>query len=474
MIAAGHNVRTAFVWGGLSLILAGTLVVSAPTASAVENTCRVANLTQGTPSRSNLQAAIRAADRGDRIAVTGVCIGSFTIDKDLTLVGHPTWDGAQAVLHGRGNSDRVLDVVVRVTLMDLKITGGVNTNWDPDVGDSHAGGGIRVREGGILTLNRSVVRGNRSRSEGGGIANYGTLTLNGTSSVTGNKAGGIANYGELTLNDSSSVTMNMAQTGGGIILMGGSTLRMNDHSSVRGNTSIIGGGIYADNHRGRHLPDPTIVMNDSSSVRGNTADVEGGGIALEAGSALTMNGSSSVRGNHATDDGGGIWRSYGTVNLNDAASVKGNSADHGEDDIAVPPEIDRGIHVSELPAEGLAILVFGVIAAAILIPWPVWRTTVIATITGMIGILFFSNTVGRWASGPGDTLIALAQGWSLGVAVGALLGAVVHWVKGEWWPSEGDVLSTTALALLVWVMPIPALALYLFVLLFLGLLGRLV
>ncbi len=129
----------------------GMLVVSAPTASAVERTCRATNQTQDTPSRSNLQAAIRAADHGDRIAVTGVCIGRFTIDKDLTLVGHPTRDRAKAVLHGQGNSDRVLDVVARVTLTNLKITGGVNTDWDADVGDSHAGGGIRVREGGTLT-----------------------------------------------------------------------------------------------------------------------------------------------------------------------------------------------------------------------------------------------------------------------------------------------------------------------------------
>ena len=62
-------------------------VVSAPSAAAVGNTCRATNLTQGTPSRSNLQAAINAAHPGDRISVEGVCVGSFTIDRNLTLVG---------------------------------------------------------------------------------------------------------------------------------------------------------------------------------------------------------------------------------------------------------------------------------------------------------------------------------------------------------------------------------------------------
>ena len=475
----------------------GTLVLNSSSAGAVQNTCRARNLTRGTQGLADLQAAIDTAHSGDRISVKGVCVGSFTIDKNLTLVGHQTGDGAQPVLHGRGGSDRVVDVFARVTLTNLKITGGVNMAWDPDVGDSHAGGGIRVREGGTLTLNRSVVRGNRSGSGGGGIANYGKLILNGSSAVNRNEAGpggGIANYGVLRMNGSSSVRGNTGTYGGGITLMGGSTLRMNGSSLVRGNTSLIGGGIYADDHSGRHLPDPTIdmndsssvlentaregggislggislegggtlTMNDSSSVLGNTAR-EGGGISLGYGSALTMNDSSSVRGNHATDDGGGIWRSYGTVTLNDASSVRGNSADHGEDDIAMPPEIDKGIHLSEIPAEAfaaMAILILGAIAAATLIARPMLRTTVIATMTGMIGMFFFGATLGRWATGPGETLIALAQGWSVGVTVGALLGAVVLWVRGKWWSSEGDVVSIIPLALVVWiVLAIPALVL---------------
>jgi hypothetical protein len=269
--------------------------------------------------------------------------------------------------------------------------------------------------------------------------------------------------------------MNMAQTGGGIILMGGSTLRMNGHSSVRGNTSVMGGGIYADNDRPHHLPDPTIVMNGSSSVRGNTADVEGGGIALEGGSALTMNDSSSVHGNHATDVGGGIWRSSGTVNLNDASSVRGNSADHGEDDIAMPPEIDRGKHLSEVPAEafaGLAILILGAIGAGALLSRPWLRATALATITGIIGIMVFTYTIGEKPSEPGREFIGVGIGWFVGVMIGALLAGAVSRLRAVEWPSDEEeraILGSAVVVLIV--LPVPAFLLFGHLL---HLLGRLV
>jgi hypothetical protein len=55
------------------LVMLSTLVItnvaSQDEASAAVNTCQVKNLTQATPARSNLQAAINAAHRGDKISV---------------------------------------------------------------------------------------------------------------------------------------------------------------------------------------------------------------------------------------------------------------------------------------------------------------------------------------------------------------------------------------------------------------------
>ena len=83
----------------------------------------------------------------------------------------------------------------------------------------------------------------------------------------------------------------------------------------RRNTATTGGGIYNGG---------TLTLNDASSVSGNTADCCGGGI-YNSGGILIMNDASSVSGNTA-DFGGGIYNG-GTLTLNGSASVSGNTAD---------------------------------------------------------------------------------------------------------------------------------------------------
>lgn len=258
-------------------LIAGMLVVLAQPVGAVANTCRARNLTKGTASRSNLQRVITAANAGDRIAVRYVCVGNFRIPKKLTLVGQATPRVPKPVLHANG-SGRVLRVSARVTLINLRITGGAA--WI----------GAGIFNAGNLTLRNTAVRGNA----GMGIWNdygIGTLTLRGSSSVRGNVSavhgGGIYNGGTLTLFDSASVIGNTAaNAGGGIFLHTGSTLTLADTSSVVGNTANgQGGGIYT------HGP---VVLTGSASVSGNTVDADdapfngtGGGVFVSCLGSLT-------------------------------------------------------------------------------------------------------------------------------------------------------------------------------------------
>lgn len=180
-------------------------------AEALEQ-CRATNLTQVAPTGSSLQAAIDAADPGDEILVEGVCRGSFTIDRDLTVVGREDPLGGKPVLRSERRPGGVVWVGARVTLKNLRVTGGVargGGRWD--------GGGIFVSKRGTLTLNDSVVSGNEATTAGGGIANSGRLILNGASVVVGNLApkgygGGIANLGVLILDDSASVRGNRSES----------------------------------------------------------------------------------------------------------------------------------------------------------------------------------------------------------------------------------------------------------------------
>jgi predicted outer membrane repeat protein len=231
-------------------LLVAMIALSAPNAAAVTNTCRARDLTQGTADSSDLQAVIAAAHKGDKIAVSGRCVGNFVVIKRLTIVGKATSSMPTAELNGN-TIDRTLIVSAHVKLIDLIITGGRSRTE-----------GAGILNDGTLTLQDTVVRGNASATVGGGIANEtsGTLTLDGSSSVRGNRAnygGGIISSGSLTLNGSSSVSGNRS------------------HSD--------GGGIYAWG---------TLTLNDSAVVTRNTADVEndgygtGGGIFVSCGGVL--------------------------------------------------------------------------------------------------------------------------------------------------------------------------------------------
>ena len=264
-------------------LVVGMLIVLSTDAAAVVNSCRARDVTKGTAFRTNLQNVIDAASAGDTIAVKRVCVGHFKISKKLTLVGKATDAVPKPILNGNG-TNRTLAVSARVTLTNLKITGGVTAPTD-----NLGGGGIKNT--GRLVLKNTIVSGNTSPTNGGGIYNNGTLILNGRSSVSGNSSD---------------------FDGGGIINGADGVLILNDRSSVKNNTAGVAEGLYG---RGGGIYNGVgpITMNDSSTVSANSAIDSGGGI-LNYG-PLTMNDSSSISGNTADADDvdGGGWETGGGI-----------------------------------------------------------------------------------------------------------------------------------------------------------------
>lgn len=339
-----HLLRVA----SIAFVVALVLAILVPVAGAAPAPCRVTNnstmlVYEGTGS--NLQTAIDQAQRGAKLRVRGLCVGNFTIDRNLKLIGWPTPAYPTPTLNGNA-AGTVLTVNPDslVQLRDLAITNGAAPTDAPWSGGGIVNHGTLTLRGsssvtastrgrgiynyGTLTLNgSSSVSGNVACLDCGGIVNWGgTVTLNGWSSVSGNSGQGILNEsGRLTMNDTSSVRANDSGVygeGGGIYL-GDGALTMNDSSSVTGNTASFGGGIDSWG---------TVILNDSSSVSGNTARTpsEDGAFAggIWNGGSLTMNDSSSVSGNIVTNPyrglGGGIYG--GTVTLSGSASVTGNTA----------------------------------------------------------------------------------------------------------------------------------------------------
>jgi predicted outer membrane repeat protein len=172
-----------------------------------------------------------ASSAGDTLKVRGTCSANLSIEHDLNLVGPATLDG--------GGSIVVWVNAGNLSLRDVKITNGSST---------FMGGGIYNY--GTVTLNGSTsVIGNISEDGGGGIYNEGTIVMNGRSSVTGNSllfgpGGGIWNVGTVVMNRLSSITANSAIDGGGVYNQG--TLVLNGAASITGNSAWSGGGIFND------------------------------------------------------------------------------------------------------------------------------------------------------------------------------------------------------------------------------------
>jgi hypothetical protein len=210
---------------------------------------------------ATIQAAVDAARDGDTIHVgAGTFAGGVTIDKSVSLVGV---SAAQTRIQGGGPVVTIGEWLApdppTVSITGVTITGGFNNSQPqmphgPGPGFFVAGGGvfIPVAEGGAtgatVRISKSVITGNRvtagepvevcsqppvlarvecSFASGGGIANWGTLTVTDTR-VTGNVAGATATSGGLATD----------ARGGGIFIsnQGSVTVR---HSVVSGNRSAV-------------------------------------------------------------------------------------------------------------------------------------------------------------------------------------------------------------------------------------------
>ena len=246
-----------------------------------------------------LSGADDNASAGDLDLTSNVVISATGTTK-------PIIDGNGSVLNER---------VFHVTgAFMVTIAGVVLQNGN---GLSDYGGGIFVASGGTLTLNTSLLTGNRSRC-GNAIYSEGDLILNGSSLIENDFADTpycstmtIVSYpGNMTLNDT--LVGNNASGGG---IYNGGTLTLNN-SSVSGNTGHLVGGI--DNYG-------TVTLNNSA-VSNNSVTVSGGGI-YNYGTVILNN--SSVSGNSAPQSGGGIFNTgLGTLNVNNS-TITGNSASTG-------------------------------------------------------------------------------------------------------------------------------------------------
>jgi hypothetical protein len=261
---------------------------------------------------TSIQAAIDAAPSGTTITIgRGTYREQLTIDNDLTLLGSGA-DGT--IIDGGGAHDsgspRATVVVFpgsTARLAGVTLTGGSR-------------GGLFTT--GALTLENSVVAGNRSQTTCGGVCNgdrgVGTLTIKNTT-IRDNTApqgsgAGIENDGALTLLTSTVSGNAAAFQGGGILNWETMTIA---NSRIVANRALFGGGV---NNQGE------LTVRDSR-ISDNSATGQGGGVYNNHGPnarLLTLI-NSQIIGNRARA-GGGLFNQSGPITLT-RSRVSGNIPD---------------------------------------------------------------------------------------------------------------------------------------------------
>jgi IPTL-CTERM motif/Chlamydia polymorphic membrane protein (Chlamydia_PMP) repeat len=263
------------------------------------------------------QANITAGADTINFTVTGtitLTTGGLSIQDDVTITG-PGAASLTVVPTANYVAFYLADSNPNVTISGLTIQGNGGTN-------SNDGGAITNHYSGNLTVQNSVISGNKTSGRGGAIYNYaGTVNIV-NSVLTGNQAGGKGGAiynGDGNVNITNSAVSGNTATGGGAIFSNygavsfvGSTVSGNQASGAPGSS---GGALYATNGT---------VTIQNSTFSGNTAFYDGGALWTRYAPVTITN--STFSGNVAQEGGGGaVAFEYATVNL--VSTILANSQD---------------------------------------------------------------------------------------------------------------------------------------------------
>jgi hypothetical protein len=348
----------------LSLVAIFTLGIDSATAAA-PSTCRIRN-TVARNAYGTLQVAIDSANRGDRLTVRGVCVGTSVIDKALVIEG--VRDRGSDRPHLDGDARGIVVTVpkgVTATIIDVEITGGRGHfrnggpekpyNWPAGVENRghltlhvvRLNLGIGIENSGSVRLNgHSLVgrngywRGNNTYAAGvhdsgkaclsgsemsrgfRGVVNEGSVVLNGASRIID---GSVGSSGTLKLNDTSRIS---SFGYAGVVNSG--TMTLNDRSVINGDYRFTAdGGVFGVLNSG------TLTMTGASRITDNGSGVVNSG-------NMSLNDSSRIIGN-----GNGVWNS-GTLTLNGSSSIRDNHI--------VPQCLGSGLSCSREPRGGAGVL----------------------------------------------------------------------------------------------------------------------
>jgi hypothetical protein len=220
---------------------------------------------------------------------------------------------------------------------------GVTVSGNHATGNFGYGGGI-YNAGTILAYVLSTtVRGNDASGSGGGLVNYGAMTVSlstvgganaGDGNTAGQNGGGIWNYGTLSVSSLRRIRGNIAAAAGGGIFNTPTGMLTLDGSTLSGNTATGtmtnsgGGGLYNDGIHGGQQGSATIT---GTTISGNIAGAgigSGGGGGIYSAGNLSVT-DTTISNNTTAYTGGGIWARDGVFSLVNSI-ISGNTAPYSE------------------------------------------------------------------------------------------------------------------------------------------------
>ncbi len=231
----------------------------------------------------------------------------ISLGQDINLTASSTTfsnGDSEVIIHVEGNNHTVNGQNI-AGLRPFTIAANTSIIFD---GITIIGGNVQNSDGGAianagtLAIWYSTILSNSTNSNGGGIYNNGQLTI-GNSTISSNptngNGGGIYNDGQLTI-ESSTISSNPTSGNGGGIY--NNDYLFIQYSTIASNsTSGNGGGIYNNDH--------LVIQNSTTS--GNSAVGNGGGIA-HYGTSATMK-HVTIANNSATLNGDAVFAAAGKV-----------------------------------------------------------------------------------------------------------------------------------------------------------------
>ncbi len=336
-----HRFLTPITLFGLALAAAIALALSAPAlAGGTKVDCDA--------DAGALGPALAGASSGDKLKIQGTCVGTFSINLDLTLKGdgHATLDGA-----GFGPVVTVA-AGVTVVLEKLTITGGVAS--DPFF---TAGG---IFNSGHLTLKRSTVTGNSAAAPfvtAGGIQTggapfmpgVGSLTLI-NSTVSGNSA---VSTGVV---DFSVASGGIGQNPDSQVTLWKSTVTWNSATSSNPDFVLAAGGVGTSGSL--TLMKSTISDNTASGTAENPGGFAGvaGAIGTGEGADITLD-KSTLSDNTATADSASVGVAIGGIGLAGGVPLSLTKTEVQENQAtAVAPDFALATGAIDMPGSNLVTL----------------------------------------------------------------------------------------------------------------------